>query len=334
MLNPLAIDRLRDFRPHRLFRGGHAQTIFAAYARTLGYPYSALQQIVELEDGDRVVLHDDTPDDWKSGDRVALLVHGLTGCHGSSYLVRTAGKLNRRGIRTFRLDLRGNGASQSISFRPGHAGRSGDVLAAVNAIVRACPTSPLCVVGFSLGGNLVLKMLGENPEAIPAQLDMAMAVAPPIDLHQCASALEQGTRRLYSRAFTRRLLRLVKARPDLIDEIPDAFRRPPKGLLEFDDRVTAPLSGFRDAADYYQQSSSAPLLRRIQVPTIVVTAADDPLIAVEMFRPDFFTATTQLVVVPGGGHVGFYARKGADLDRWWLDWRVVEWVTGRLATRV
>lgn len=319
-------DCFAGFRPHPVFSGGHAQTLMAAYARTGSYKYRATQHTVPLDDGDAVVLHDDRPPVWRPRDRVVLLIHGLTGCHGSPYLVRTSDKLVERGVRTFRVDLRGSGASQPISSRPGHAGRSEDVRAAVQQIIQLCPGSRIAVAGFSLGGNLLLKMLGESPAEVPAVLDHALAVAPPIDLAACAAGLRSGLARLYGRSFTKRLHVMLQTRQDLLAELPELGARRPRDLFDFDDRITAPLSGFENAKEYYERCSSAPLLPKITVPTVIVAASDDPLIPASMLRDAPRSATVELVLTEGGGHVGFLGRRGRDPDRWWLDWRVVDWV--------
>ena len=281
---------------------------------------------MRLADGDAIVLHDDRPDAWRDGERAVLLVHGLAGCHGSPYLVRTAAKLNDAGVRTFRMDLRGMGAAQELARHLAHAGRSDDVHAALKRVIELCGTSPISLVGFSLGGNLVLKLLGEIGDETPTELESALAVAPPVELEHCTRSLGRGLRRLYSRAFTRMLLRLVKQRPEIVAETPGLLEQPPRSLWEFDDRITSKLSGFRDAEDYYTQSSSARCLDRIKLPTLILAAEDDPVVPVEMFRRARMSPSTSLFLVPAGGHVGFYGRSRVDPDRWWLDWRIVQWV--------
>jgi predicted alpha/beta-fold hydrolase len=253
-----------------------------------------------------------------------LLLHGVAGCHGSPYLVRTAHKLNRCGIRTFRLDFRGMGAGRLLARRPAHAGRSADVRAAIEWMVAACPGSPQTLVGFSMGGNIALKLLGESPQALPAALDSALAIAPPIDLTRCARNLDRGVQRWYSRSLTRMLLRTLRDRQHLLEDLPTPLSRLPRRLWDFDDWITAPLSGFSGAADYYAQNSAAPLLARIQVPTLIVTASDDPLIPVAMFHETPLARHVQLQITQQGGHIGYYAQGGSDPDRWWLDWRIVE----------
>ncbi len=177
---------LPPFRPHPFVRGGHAQTVAAVVWPGRLAVYRATRHQVRLTDGDVIVLHDDVPDGWPRGGPAALLVHGLAGCHLSPYMVRVAAKLNAASIRTFRIDLRDCGAGQGLAQQPYHAGKSEDVLAALAEVAARCPESDLSLVGFSLGGNLVLKLLGQSPADVPLRLRRAAAVNPPIDLVSCA----------------------------------------------------------------------------------------------------------------------------------------------------
>lgn len=314
-----------------MLRSGHAQTIFAAFWGQTKIPYRAQHHIVPTTHGDRLVLHDDNPDTWRTGGLCVLLVHGLGGCHGSPYMVRIAHKLNARGIRTFRMDQRGCGAGYNLATKPGHAGRSEDVDAAVNFIAQHCPQSRLVIVGFSLGGNLVLKLLGEWGGTAPPQVLRAMAVAPPIDLLTCSRNMDRQRMKLYNRWFVRSLVHQTHLRRELVPELSQLnWANPPRTLFEFDDRVTAPLSGFSGAPDYYMRSSSIGQLVEIRVPTLILAAADDPIIPVQMFDSLPSSPTTLLHITRHGGHVGFYGRSGADPDRFWLDWRVVDFVTAGL----
>jgi predicted alpha/beta-fold hydrolase len=311
-----------------LLRSGHAQTVFAAFSDRVAIPYNAVRHIVSTTDGDSLVLHDDLPPGWQPGGLTVLLVHGLGGCHGSPYMVRIAHKLHARGVRVFRLDMRGCGAGFRLAQRPGHGGRSEDVAAAVEFVAAICPDSPLVVAGFSLGGNIVLKMLGELGATGTRHLVRAMAVAPPIDMLACSQNIERRSMFLYNRWFVRNLLRETELRREFNRELSQIdLSRLPRTLFEFDDRVTAPLSGFSGAREYYARSSSAPLLRQIGIPTLVLTAADDPIVPAKMFTAAERSPQVALHVTRRGGHVAYFGRSRTDPDHFWLDWRVVEFVT-------
>lgn len=324
------------FQPHAWMRGPHLQTILPTFwSRATKLDSATQRRHLELGDGDTLVLHDDCPPRWRQGERAALLVHGLGGSHASPYMQRLAAKLTRVGIRAFRLDMRGHGLGYSLAQQPGHAGRSEDTRAAVLEIAKQCPGSPVTVVGVSMGGNIVLKMLGESGEVAVGQVDSAVAVAPPIALAECCRGMMRRESRIYSRAFTKALIRQVKARRRFIPRLNDIPLAPvPKSLWEFDDRFTAPLAGFRNADEYYERSSSAPLLARIAVPTLVLSAADDPIVPVSIFHQARYSPTTKLLLTEHGGHVGYIAaQSGEDADRYWMDWRIVQFILAQEAAR-
>ena len=323
-----------SFRPHPLIRGGHLQTIMGCYLPWRRTDYQAVQHLVTLPDGDQIVLHDDRPLAWQSGDAAVLMVHGLGGCYRSGYMLRGACKQNARGYRVFRMDLRGCGAGFPYARHPTHAGRSDDALAALRFVMDLCPRSPVHVIGFSMGANHVLKMAGELAEKMPPQLASLMAVCPPIDLIACSRNIELAGNRIYDRSFVSGLMRQIERRQRLV---PGAVTRPlnprPRRLFEFDTHFTAPLAGYADAHDYYTRASSGPLLRHITVPTLIVTSASDPIIPVGPFEQASYSPTTQLVITPCGGHLGFIGRAGLDPDRRWLDWRILDWIGSHPAPR-
>lgn len=316
------------FDPHRLLRSGHLQTIVSAFLPAPRVPYRAELRYVELPGGEQLALHDDRPATWRAGDRCVLMLHGLSGSYRSPYMVRIAQKLNARGVRVFRMDMRGHGAGLRLAWSAGHAGRSEDVEAAIRTVVTLCPDSPLGLTGVSLGGNVLLKWLGEAGESAHPQVDRALAVSPPIDLMHCCQLIQRPKSRLYDRAFVRDLMKLVERRRPHWPELAQVdLRRAPRSLLEFDNRVTAPLSGFRDAEHYYTTASAGPKLATIAVPTLILTAADDPLVPAEIFAAAPRSEFVKLHVTQHGGHIGFIGRSGVDADRRWLDWRFVDWAT-------
>lgn len=318
---------LPAFRPHPLVRGGHAQTL-AGYYWPGKSQYQATAHRVRLEDGDEVVLHDDCPPAWKPGDRAALLMPGLAGCHQSGYLVRTAAKLNDRGVRTFRMDQRGWGAGAGLARNPFHAGRSEDVLAALNFLARECPDSPLAAVGFSLSGNVTLKMLGEHPGRLPEQFDRAAALTPPVDLSACADWMERPANGFYNRFMVKCLLNHLRDNRRALPSRNGRSAKLPKTLRQFDDLYTAPAGGFDSVAHYYSECSSGPRLSAIDIPTLVIAAADDPMIPIDSFTNFGMSPAVHLHISDSGGHLGFIGRNGLDPDRRWLDWRIVEWILG------
>jgi len=324
----------RSFRPPWFLRNGHVQTLAGMYlygsrsASQRGLTVQRTSGRVQLSDGDRLVFQDECPAGWKPGDRVALFLHGLGGSHASPHMTRTATRFREQQIRTVRLDWRGCGAGGGLARAPYHSGRSNDLEETLQHLQELFPGSPFTVVGFSLGGNILLKWLGEACAETnsPVGVDRAIAVCPPIDLSLTVDSLTKGWGRLYGDYFCRSILREVAYRrrrhPDTL--IPDGWgKRLPKTIYEFDDTFTAPICGFQSAQDYYSKSSSGQRLSSITVPTLIVAAQDDPLIPFEQFKTATFSASTTLTAPRHGGHLGFCHWGGHA----WLDQRIVEWGT-------
>ncbi|MEX2139398.1 MAG: alpha/beta fold hydrolase [Pirellulales bacterium] len=323
------------FQSHRLLPGGHLQTLAGVYLVARPLTYRATQHRVAVSDDDAVVLHDDCPAGWQAGDRTALLLHGLSGCHASQYMQRIATKLNNAGVRTFRKDLRGCGAGATLARLPYHSGRSDDAAAAVKFIDELCPSSPTTMIGFSLGANMALKLLGELGEARCGGLDSAVAICPPVDLMACSRNLGRWSNRIYDAHFVSNLWRgarnLSAANGADESELNGLGRfqfpsRRPGRLYDFDDVYTAPISGFRDAEDYYRTCSPGQFVPAIRKPTLVIAAADDPMIPARLFEGIDWPPCVQFYLAAGGGHLGFIGRHGVDADCRWMDWRVVEWI--------
>jgi len=243
-------------------------------------------------------------------------------------MVRVAAKLNRRGVRVFRMDQRGCGAAQWLSAQPAHAGRSDDIAEVLDWVETCCPRAPVTLVGFSLGGNAVLKLVGERDVPGDGNLRSVLAVAPPIDLAYCAENLARPQRRFYDRRFVRKLCRQVRLRSRRVAAARDldpGVR--PRSVLEFDDCYTAPVSGFQDAGDYYARCSARSLLKSIEVNTRILVAEDDPVVPVEIFSEAPVSEYVDLFKTRYGGHLGYLGVRGVDSDRRWMDWRIVDWVT-------
>lgn len=316
------------FRSHWALAGGHRQTLAAAFFPGRLPDERAVIRNIPLPDGDTLVVHDDCPLDWPQAGPVAVMLHGLAGCHRSSYLVRMAAMLNACGVRTFRLDLRGCGAGFGLALKPYNAGCSDDVLAVLRAVIEWCPGSPISLFGFSLGGNIVLKLLGEAPDRLPSELIRAAAVNPPIDLARCTYGLSRWPQRHYDAYFVKQLLqRLRDLQRHRSDFVPPTFARTPRRLVEFDDQFTAPRSGFRDADDYYQRCSSEQFIPAIRTPTLILTACDDPLIPVASFERLSLPENVRLHIAEGGGHLGYLATSNGERSRDWLQTQLLCWTS-------
>ncbi len=212
---------------------------------------------------------------------------------------------------------------------PYHSGRSEDAATALKTIGELCPGSPAALVGFSLGGNITLKLLGETAHQLPDNLDRAMAVCPPVDLLACVRSLGRGINRLYDRHFVQLLRQQLSALHKLIPDAPMLpAKSSPRGVFDFDEIFTAPVCGFGTALNYYRLCSSAQFIPEIRIPTMILAAADDPLVPGAVFADLRLSSSVRLNIPRSGGHLGFIGQRNGDGDRRWMDWRVVEWVEG------
>ena len=325
---PLGRLQIPEFQPQLFLRSGHLQTVATVLLRGNRMPYTARQHKIELEDGDQLVLHDDCPSAWQPHQRVVLLIHGLTGWHLSSYMVRISYKLAQLGLRVFRLDMRGSGAGLHLARRSYNAGSSADLAAAIGFINRTCPQSQLAVAGFSLGGNILLKFLGEHRYREVECVTRAIAINPPLNLIDCERTMSRTGFGIYSRYFAQRLHSQLLERQAAQHGVvfPEGYRRP-RGLREFDERYTAPAAGFDNADHYYRSSSSDQFVPHIQTPTQIIASRDDPLIPIDNLLRLKLPGFVNRHVTEHGGHLAFVGRGHCDADRYWIDWRVVDWVT-------
>jgi uncharacterized protein len=321
---PHSVDLLQAFRP--LFTHPHLQTVVAAKLSFAWEPPSTTC-LVELPDGDRVALEVSTPTGWRPNDPTVVMLHGLCGCHRSPYMQRLARKLLRFGIRTVRMNLRGCGSGKDLARYPYHSGRSADVLAVLENLQQTAPHSSITLVGFSLGGNLVLKLAGELADAVPDYLQHVIAICPPADLVACARLLSQPTNRLYNRYFTRLLCAEVAYRHSRFPDLPRVEIPAELSLYEFDEHYTAPQCGFRDALDYYRQCSAAPLVPRITIPCHILFAADDPWIDAHVFDGVTLPPNVQVICTRHGGHLGFLGMPGRTGGYRAMDAQLLAWIT-------
>ena len=325
---------LRDqpFVPHPLFRSGHAQTI-AAFAwprrgRRLASDGSDEARLFEVEPGVRVLVHCR----WQAArgsSPTLLLVHGLEGSSESVYMPSTARKAFAAGFNVLRMNLRTCGDTLHLTETLYNSGLSPDLRAVIAELISRDRLTAIYLGGFSLGGNLTLKLAGEYGADFPRELKGVCAVSPSVDLAASATAIERRSNWVYNRKFIRSLKRRMREAARLYPERYDTTQlKHIRTIRDFDERITAPHGGFRDAADYYARSSSLPLISRIRVPTLIIHAADDPFIPFDaLLHPSVGANPDVILLAPThGGHVGFVSDGAtvADEDRFWAENRLVE----------
>jgi hypothetical protein len=320
---------VNGFRPRPWTAGGHRQTLLGHWTRRrLRWSLPTEDLVVEAGDDARILVRAS----WQPGPRPArpalVLVHGLGGWDGASYVLATGLHAFARGWHVLRMNMRGAGDGIRVCARLYNAGLDTDLLAVLEAA--SADVARLAVVGFSLGGNLALLTLGRCRGRLPAGLGAAAAVSPPLDLAASAAALERAGNRLYQwyllsglqTGYRRRQAR----RPDLYAP---GKERGTRTIREFDELVTAPYGGYRDAAEYYERSSAGRYLAGLDRPVLVLASRDDPMIPIASVERWPAAGCVRREVLPTGGHVGFVSPTAAP-GRFWAAERVVAFVEGAL----
>jgi predicted alpha/beta-fold hydrolase len=331
----------KPFKPHPLFVNGHAQTL-AGYAwprrsSLLRAHRTDEERIFEVEPGVRLLAHCR----WQSIPRdhpTIILVHGLEGSSASVYMLGTAERAFGAGFNVVRLNLRNCGDTEHLTPTLYNSGLSGDLRAIVHELIERDRLRRIFLVGFSMSGNMVLKLGGEDGASVPRELLALCAISPSVDLSICADTVEQRANWVYQRSFIRSLRRRMlykqKLYPDLYDTSELHLVRT---IRDFDNRYTALDGGYKDADDYYTRASALPLIGHIRIPSLIIHAQDDPFIPFHPLRhPSVADNPYTLLLAPlRGGHVGFV---GADAKngegRFWAENRIVEFcqlVHARLA---
>lgn len=307
-----------------LLPGGapHLQTVLGSQIRPLHEPPSRQVSLL-LDDGDRLILDVSGPPDAAPDCPRVILLHGLCGSSRSSYMIRIARRLLSAGLEVFRVNLRNCGSGAWLSRNLYHSGRSEDALRVVQSLLAEKPEAPCALVGFSLGGNIALKLAGELAAAPPPGLAGVVAVSPPSDLLASVRRLSRGAGGLYERYFVSQLRAGAREHHEVYPDMPLPSLPPSLRLIDFDDLYTAPRCGFRSAYDYYGQASSLTVLGQIALPTRILVADDDPLIDSTALLDARLGNATLLTRTRHGGHLGFLGTPSRDNGLLWLDSWVV-----------
>jgi predicted alpha/beta-fold hydrolase len=319
----------KAFKPHSLFVKGHAQTL-AGYAWPRRFALRALrtdeERFFEIEPGVRLLAHCR----WQK-ERLAhptlLLAHGLEGSSTSVYMLSTAAKAFGAGFNVLRLNQRNCGGTEHLTPTLYHSGMSGDLRAVVHELIERDKLDRIFLAGFSMSGNIALKLAGEYGETPPREMSAICAVSPSIDLRASADAIERPDNRLYMRNFMSNLRRRIRHKQKLYPELYDATNlHLVRTIRDFDERYTAAHGGFANADDYYARASALPIMGRIRIPALIIHAQDDPFIPFEPLRhPSIKENPYLLLLAPQhGGHVGFVASETEGEDRFWAENRLVE----------
>ena len=320
------------FVPRPSLRNGHWMTLYGwAHPRQAPRLPPPVDRYFDVEPDTRVLARCH----WQAEPRrhaTLLLLHGLNGSADSHYMQGTAAKAVARGLNVVRLNQRNCGDTEHLSAGLFHSGLTADARHVIEELLTVDGAPAVAVAGYSLGGNLALKLAGEYGDAVPAALLGVAAVSPIIEIEPCVLALEQPANAVYQwnfvRELKRRLRRKAAAWPGRFDTAPLARITT---VRAFDEAYTAPHFGFADASDYYHRASAMRVVDRIRVPALVITAEDDPFVPAAPFRdPRVLDNRAMSVHVSAyGGHCGFIGPPSATDDGYWAESRIVDFVSAR-----
>jgi predicted alpha/beta-fold hydrolase len=290
-------------------------------------PLPFCDEIIELEGGDRLLCALDTPDHW-NGERSCILLPGLTGHAESPYMLRLTCKLLEVGVQCMRVNYRSCGRGIGLSNQVFHAGQSPEIYQVVAHLRRKFPQTRIDMIGFSIGGNLMLKMAGEN-DTKALGVERILAVSPPVDLVACCKTIEQKGR-IFSRYFCKRLLKFLdqsaRLNPNLkLPLVAKAMRQRMKRIMDFDEHFIVPMFGFRDTLEYYQRARSSEVLTHIDCDASILLADDDPIVDYRSIHHPSMLGAVKLYLTRGGGHVGFLRRGGLMKNPFWMDDFIMLW---------
>jgi predicted alpha/beta-fold hydrolase len=320
--------RVSEYRP--LFEGGHKQTLYAwAKPREFRRLPAPTIRYFDVAADARVLAHCH----WHArpwDHPTLMLLHGLEGSSFAHYICGISDKAWASGWNVLRLNQRNCGDTEHLSRGLYHSGLTHDPLFVMRELIEVDRLPALAVAGYSLGGNLTLKLAGELGDAAPPELKAVCAVSPTMELEVCVQTLERKFNVLYEWNFVRNLKARMRRKstvwPGMFDLTPLTRIRT---VRQFDEAYTAPHHGFRDASDYYDRASAMRVIDRIRVPTLIITAEDDPFVPSDTFRDPLVTGNPNLTVVitRTGGHCAYVERGERDYDGYWAEREIVRFVT-------
>ena len=323
-----ALDWLSAFSPRRWLANGHLQTIVGNYLPRPLFQLSSVTETVEVDpsDGSRVICHCHWQPDQDPERLTVVMVHGLEGSSDSRYIQGLSARAWNAGCSVVRMNMRNCGNSDALTPTLYHSGLSGDVGAVIDHYTGRFGLKRVALVGYSMGGNLVLKLAGEWGARSP--LCAVAAVCPAADLAAGSDALHEPRNRLYEWHFLRRLMRRYRRKAALF---PDIYNKkepyPIRSLRDFDDKIVARYCGFKNADDYYYRAASARVIDSIAVPTLILLALDDPFIRLTSETRDKILANPNIhfVETAHGGHCAYLGTESGN-DIHWAESAIVRYL--------
>lgn len=312
-----------DYTPSLLFKNKHFNTVFRTFftKQTVNYKRKRL----ELEDGDFIDL------DFSSvnSDTIVIALHGLEGSSKSKYIIGITNYLNKQNIDVVAVNFRGCSGKPNRLLQTYHSGKTDDLHAIITYINAIFKYKQIVILGYSLGGNITLKYLGENSKNLHPKIKCAIAISVPCDLESSSKMLANTENKIYLNKF----LQTLKSKTlEKLAQFPDSFLKKDailkaKNFYDFDNLYTAPAHGFKNAEDYWRKSSSKPYLARIKTPTLMLNALDDSFLSKECYPTKIAEENDSLFLeIPKyGGHVGFNSNFLLK-NNYWLEKRIVKFM--------
>jgi hypothetical protein len=318
---------MHDYAPRWTLGGGHWMTIFC-WARTRRFPGlpGPEERLFDVAPDTRVLAHCHWHED-RTRHPLLILLHGLEGSSTAHYMQGIADKAFRRGFNIIRLNQRNCGGTEQLAAGLYHSGLTHDAGVVLREVAERDGIQQVVVAGYSLGGNLALKLAGEYGAAPPPQLLGVCAVSPVLELDACVRALERPQNAVYQWNFVRGLKARMRRKDRCFPgRFPVERLQEVRTVRQFDEVFTAPHFGFAGAGDYYHRASAMRVIDRIAVPALVMTAADDPFVPAEPFRDPRLTGNPHitLMVTRHGGHCGFLEASSQEWDGYWAERKIVE----------
>lgn len=303
------------FNPTPGLASPHAQMFLANFGPT-GTEPPATKLLVELPDGDKLSCEVSTPPNWQPDFPTLVMVHGAGGSHLSPYMIRVGRRFFHANYRVVRINMRGAGSGVELCNLPYNFGTSQDIWEVVKKLKKDTPHSSIRLLGFSMGGSLIIKMCGELGEKAQEYVEGITAVCPVLDLVQTVKNISLKSNWLYHRYFLKKFLSQGRKWTG---------NRMLKSIQEFDEHVTAPLWGYKNAVDYYEQCSSCKFISNVKVSCDVLLAADDPFIDPLVLKQFKLSPYTKVWVTKHGGHMGFIGSDQSIQGPFWMDKLLLKW---------
>jgi predicted alpha/beta-fold hydrolase len=331
------------FHPRPWLKNGHLQTVAGNFLPRPNALSAPTVQLVEVSPARSLQISSQVlcechwqPPSQRTTSPTIIILHGLEGSSESQYVIGNANKLWRAGCNIIRMNMRNCGPAkygESLRLTPTlyHSGLSGDVDHVLRFFIETENLQSVALIGYSMGGNLVLKLAGDLGASAPPQLRAVVGVSPAVDLAACAAALHEPQNRVYERKFVRSLLKRFRRKASFFPRAFDPHRaNHVTSLLEFDDRITALYCGFRSANDYYTRAAAARVLDRITVPTLILHANDDPFIRITAETREKIIANPHITFLETehGGHCAFLGSpdRTSSNDGYWAEHTALRFV--------